>query len=167
MLVAGSLNYTGAAHLSAAAAARAGAGLVTLAIPAPLHATLAGALPEVTWLPLAGPDGVHTAAGVQRLLAGLQGYDALLVGPGFTATDDARGFVEALFCDAGLPKNEWAGRTVVDLQLPGVLAELAAAVPGIPTAYADQVREAIRTGLRGPIVDVTDEDGSGVTITVD
>jgi hypothetical protein len=60
-----------------------------------------------------------------------------------------------------------AGRTVVDLQLPGVLAELAAAVPGIPTASADQVREAIRTGLRGPIVDVTDEDGSGVTITID
>jgi hypothetical protein len=59
------------------------------------------------------------------------------------------------------------GRTVVDLQLPGVLAELAGAVPGIPAAYADRVREAIRTGLRGPIVDLTDEDGSGVTITID
>lgn len=59
------------------------------------------------------------------------------------------------------------GRAVVDLQLPGVLAELAGAVPGIPVAYADRVREAIRTGLRGPIVDVTDEDGSGVTITLD
>jgi len=59
------------------------------------------------------------------------------------------------------------GRAVVDLQLPGILAELAGAVPGIPAAYADRVREAIRTGLRGPIVDVTDEDGSGVTITID
>lgn len=59
------------------------------------------------------------------------------------------------------------GRTVVDLQLPGVLAELAGAVPGIPAAYADRVREAIRTGLRGPIVDVTDDDGSGVTISID
>ncbi|MFH1475581.1 MAG: hypothetical protein ABIG85_06955, partial [Chloroflexota bacterium] len=59
------------------------------------------------------------------------------------------------------------GRTVVDLQLPGVLAELAGAVPGIPAAYADRVREALRTGLRGPIVDVTDEDGSGVTISID
>jgi hypothetical protein len=59
------------------------------------------------------------------------------------------------------------GRTVVDLQLPGILAELAGAVPGIPAAYADQVREALRTGLRGPIVDVIDEDGSGVTITID
>jgi len=59
------------------------------------------------------------------------------------------------------------GRTVVDLQLPGLLAELAGAVPGIPAAYADRVREAIRAGLRGPIVDVTDEDGSGVTISID
>ena len=59
------------------------------------------------------------------------------------------------------------GRTVVDLQLPGVLAELAGAVPGIPAAYADRVREAIRIGLRGPIIDVMDDDGSGVTITLD
>ncbi len=59
------------------------------------------------------------------------------------------------------------GRTVVDLQLPGVLAELAGAVPGIPADYADRVREAIRTGLRGSIVDVMDEDGSGVTITLE
>jgi hypothetical protein len=59
------------------------------------------------------------------------------------------------------------GRTVVELQLPGVLAELAGAVPGIPAAYADRVREAIRTGLRGPIIDVVDDDGSGVTITLD
>lgn len=59
------------------------------------------------------------------------------------------------------------GRTVVDLQLPGVLAELAGAVPGIPAAYADRVREALRAGVRGPIVDVVDDDGSGVMITID
>ena len=60
-----------------------------------------------------------------------------------------------------------SGRVVVDLQLPGVLAELAGAVPGIPSGYAERVREALRTGLRGPIVDVIDEDGSGVTISID
>lgn len=59
------------------------------------------------------------------------------------------------------------GRKVIDLQLPGVLAELAGAVPGIPATYVDRVRDALRTGLRGPIVDVTDEDGSGITITLD
>ncbi len=59
------------------------------------------------------------------------------------------------------------GRTTVDLQLPGVLAELAGAVPGIPAAYVDRIREALRTGVRGPVVEVNDEDGSGVTISVD
>ena len=59
------------------------------------------------------------------------------------------------------------GRTTVDLQLPGVLAELAGAVPGIPADYAERVREALRSGIRGPIGDGVDEDGSGVTITID
>ena len=59
------------------------------------------------------------------------------------------------------------GRVVVDLQVPGVLAGLAGSLPGIPAGYADRVREAIRTGLRGPIVDIRDEDDSGLTITLD
>ncbi len=59
------------------------------------------------------------------------------------------------------------GRIVVDLKVPGVLAGLAGSLPGIPTGYADRVREALRTGLRGPIVDIRDEDDSGLTITID
>ena len=59
------------------------------------------------------------------------------------------------------------GRVVVDLQVPGILAGLAGSLPGIPAGYADRVREAIRTGLRGPIVDIRDEDDSGLTITLD
>lgn len=59
------------------------------------------------------------------------------------------------------------GRAVVDLQVPGVLAELASSLPGIPLAYAEKVREALRSGARGAIVDVADEDGNGVSITID
>ncbi len=59
------------------------------------------------------------------------------------------------------------GRVVVDLQVPGVLAGLAGSLPGIPSGYAERVREALRTGLRGPIIDIRDEDGSGLTITID
>ena len=59
------------------------------------------------------------------------------------------------------------GRVVVDLQVPGVLAGLAGSLPGIPAGYADRVREALRTGLRGPIIDIRDEDDSGLTITID
>ncbi len=123
LIAGGSLNYTGAAYLSGAAATRAGAGLVTLAIPLPLHAALAGALPEVTWLPLPGPEGVLTAAGVPKLLHAMEGYDALLVGPGLTSTTDAQGFIEALFSD-GLPKDKWQERTVVDADALNLLARL-------------------------------------------
>ncbi len=128
LIAGGSLNYTGAAYLSAAAATRAGAGLVTLAIPLPLHAALAGALPEVTWLPLPGPEGVHTAAGAAKLLAAVEDYDALLVGPGLTSTEDAQGFIETLFADNGLPKDAWQGLLVVDADALNLLAKL----PGWP-----------------------------------
>jgi len=50
MVVAGSVNYTGAAYLAGKAAYRVGAGLVTLAVPGPLHGVLAGQIPEATWL---------------------------------------------------------------------------------------------------------------------
>ena len=124
LIVAGSLNYTGAAYLSGAAAARAGVGLATLAIPAPLHASLAGALPEVTWLPLPGPNGVHSSDGLPHLLSRLSGYDALLIGPGLTTTDEARQFVEALFSEGGLSPNAWMGRLVVDADALNILATL-------------------------------------------
>ena len=124
LIAGGSLNYTGAAYLSAAAATRAGAGLVTLAIPMPLHAALAGVLPEVTWLPLPGPEGVHTAAGAAKLLHAADDYDALLVGPGLTSIEDAQGFIETLFSSAGLPKDEWQGLLVVDADALNLLAKL-------------------------------------------
>ncbi len=122
MIVAGSLNYTGAAYLSSAAATRAGAGLVTLAIPSPLHAALAGALPEITWLPLPGPNGTHTAAGVPALLSTLGSYDALLIGPGLTTREDARAFLGALLGPDGLDREAWQGRTVVDADALNILA---------------------------------------------
>jgi hydroxyethylthiazole kinase-like uncharacterized protein yjeF len=124
MIVAGSMNYTGAAYLSGAAAARAGAGLVTLAIPASLHNALAGALPEVTWLPLTGSDGTHGPDGLPLLLERLPKYDALLVGPGLTTTDAARRFVDDLFSPAGLSKDAWLARTVVDADALNILSTL-------------------------------------------
>jgi ADP-dependent NAD(P)H-hydrate dehydratase / NAD(P)H-hydrate epimerase len=124
MIVAGSMSYAGAAYLSASAAGRAGAGLVTLAIPAPLHAALAGALPEVTWLPLPSPNGTHCPGGLGQLLERISTYDTLLIGPGLTTTDDARQFGEALLSSEGLPPDVWASRLVVDADALNILAGL-------------------------------------------
>ena len=50
LIAAGSINYTGAALLAGMAAYRSGAGLVTMAVPGPLHVMLAGQLPGATWI---------------------------------------------------------------------------------------------------------------------
>lgn len=93
LVVAGSIAYTGAAYLSAKAAYRVGAGLVTLAIPAPLHAALAGHLPEVTWIPLPHENGFIADAGAGMVAQNLSRATALLVGPGFGLEETTKNFL--------------------------------------------------------------------------
>jgi NAD(P)H-hydrate epimerase len=96
MIVAGSINYTGAAYLAGKAAYRIGAGLVTLAIPASLHSALAGQLPEATWVLLPHEQGVISSAAADVLKRNLDRVTALLVGPGLGLEDTTRDFIEKL-----------------------------------------------------------------------
>jgi hydroxyethylthiazole kinase-like uncharacterized protein yjeF len=96
MLVAGGANYTGAPYLSAAAAARVGAGLVTLAATRDVQRVVAASLHEPTWLPLPAAGGYIAAAASRVVLAALDGYDALLVGPGLGHAAATRQFVGRL-----------------------------------------------------------------------
>jgi NAD(P)H-hydrate epimerase len=95
-VVAGSLNYTGAAFLCAAAAYRIGAGLVQIAAPAPLHAALAGQIPEATWVLLPHEMGVIAEPAVEVLAKRLERVSVLLWGPGFGLEDATAGFVRRL-----------------------------------------------------------------------
>jgi len=104
LIVAGSVNYTGAALLAGKAAYRIGAGLVTLAIPAQLHAALAGHFPEATWLLLPHELGVVAADAVSVLTENLERATALLIGPGFGLEDTTKEFLEKLLRGATLPK---------------------------------------------------------------
>jgi len=57
------------------------------------------------------------------------------------------------------------GRRVVNVRVPLNMASLAAGfVPGLPDDTAERVRSAIRAGQRGPIVDITTDDGDRVLI---
>ena len=108
MVVAGSVNYTGAATLAGTAAYRVGAGLVTLGVIPSLHPILAAGLVECTWLLLPEQLGVVSPEAAKVLLEALDGYAALLVGPGLTQEKEAVQFVQRLF-DAGERRKSAVG----------------------------------------------------------
>jgi NAD(P)H-hydrate epimerase len=82
LLIAGSINYTGAALLAGKSACRVGTGLVQLAVPGPLYGALAGHLPEAIWLILPHETGVIAESAADLVLENLERISALLVGPG-------------------------------------------------------------------------------------
>ena len=96
LIVAGSVNYTGAALLAGKAAYRVGAGLVTLAVPSPLHTILAGELPEATWLLLPDEMGVISEDAGEILIDNLGRSTAILLGPGFGLENETERFISRL-----------------------------------------------------------------------
>jgi hydroxyethylthiazole kinase-like uncharacterized protein yjeF len=93
-VLAGSTSYTGAALLAGTAAYRIGAGLVTMAVPEPLHAALAGHLPEATWVLLPHENGFISQQAGGPLLQNLERATAFLIGPGLGNHLATRLFVE-------------------------------------------------------------------------
>lgn len=83
LVVAGSIDYPGAALLTALGAMRAGAGLVRVATAESVAARLAGAVPEITWMALdEEAPGLIAPGGWRRVTAEASGYDAVVIGPG-------------------------------------------------------------------------------------
>jgi NAD(P)H-hydrate epimerase len=101
MIVAGSMNYTGAAQLAGAASVRSGTGLTTLALPSSIHAPVAAGLPEATYLLLPDVLGAVDERAVAVLAQALRQYDAVLLGPGLGLARETRAFVEKLFAGPG------------------------------------------------------------------
>lgn len=108
LIAAGSINYTGAALLAGKAAYRIGAGLVTMAVPAPVHLALAGHFPEATWILLPHEQGVISASAADVLTRNLERITALLIGPGFGMEDTTKEFIENLLMGKSSPKKSSA-----------------------------------------------------------
>jgi ADP-dependent NAD(P)H-hydrate dehydratase / NAD(P)H-hydrate epimerase len=102
LVVAGSLGMTGAAALSARAALRTGAGLVTVATPAAVQPVVAGLGSEFMTVPLPDADGRVTAEAVDRVLD--LPADVVAIGPGLGAGPGVAAFVRALLerCESPL-----------------------------------------------------------------
>ena len=95
-MVAGSINYMGAAYLSAGSAYRIGTGLVTVGVPQMILSPLASQLPEATWILLPHDMGVVNKSAAKVVREECAEYSALLVGPGIGDEDETQEFVEAL-----------------------------------------------------------------------
>lgn len=100
----GSLDYAGAALLTVTAAARAGAGLVVLAVPMSLQPVFAGRVPEVMTLGLperVASDELDVAASWKVIEE--RDVAALVMGPGMRETDDNRRLVVEALRQDGVP----------------------------------------------------------------
>jgi len=104
LIVAGSVGKTGAAVLAATAALRSGAGLVTVATPAPALPLAAAGKVEVMTEPLpVAADGSLTPEAAARALSLAESCDAVVLGPGLGEEEGTRAFVRELVARCPVP----------------------------------------------------------------
>lgn len=98
VIVAGSPGFAGAAALCAQAAGRAGAGIVTVAVPHGMTAALVAAVPEAVALMLPSGDSAGAGRrGVEVIATSLAKAGAMVVGPGLGQDETADALLGALF----------------------------------------------------------------------
>jgi len=103
-VAAGSRGLTGAAVLASTGAMRAGAGYVTVCVPASQQAAVAAHCVEVMQLSLADEDGHHCREGVDELLGAVsERSGVVLLGPGLGASKGARAFARAVASELTQP----------------------------------------------------------------
>lgn len=102
MIVAGSVNYTGAPGLAAEGAYRSGAGLVTVGAPGPVISALSARMVEPTWVLLPHDMGVLSEKAVSLVLEHLDGYESLLLGPGWGQEETTQNFLSQLLQEGNI-----------------------------------------------------------------
>ena len=104
LVVAGSIDYPGAALLTAIGAMRAGAGLVRVACADSVAARLAGSVPEITWMALdEEAPGLIAPSGWRRITTESKEYDALVIGPGLGRQPATHRRARQLIGSVGVP----------------------------------------------------------------
>nr|WP_320048402.1 NAD(P)H-hydrate dehydratase [uncultured Desulfuromonas sp.] len=102
-VVAGSVGKVGAARMTAHAALRGGAGLVSVAIDRELVGQLMAETPELMSRPLLGEDGQLTEACFDALKMAWSDMSVLAVGPGLGTTETIAKLVVRLVAECPLP----------------------------------------------------------------
>lgn len=146
LVIAGSINYIGAAYLACSSAMRVGAGLVTLATANSLQSILAAKLTEVTHLPL--PESVQggiSAGAIDTVFPRLENYDVLLMGCGLGQSAEVIAFNRSIL----LQSEYKLPALVLDADTLNALAN----TPGWPQQIMDN---AILTPHPGEMARLTD-----------
>ncbi|MGB6192491.1 MAG: NAD(P)H-hydrate dehydratase [Terracidiphilus sp.] len=150
LVVGGSVGKAGAPSMTSLTAMRAGAGLVTAAIPSPILGQVAAVAPELMTVPLAASTTGHIAAKhlePEHLAELTKGMTVLAVGPGMGTSAGGAKFLAALLSETKMPavidadalnmlsenppllakvsKVAKAGRLIVMTPHPGEMARLA------------------------------------------
>jgi len=101
LIVAGSVNYTGAAFLACSGALRIGAGLVTLASARSLHHIIASRLAEATHLPLPeSPPGYIAEEAAPMVNEACSRYSVILAGCGLAQMPSTAAFIRSLLSES-------------------------------------------------------------------
>lgn len=154
-ILGGSVGYSGAPILAAQAAARTGAGLVTLLVPEPVWPIAAAKLdsampfpmPAIPWAAVGPGRGTLSRLALDRAVEHMDRADTVLIGPGLSRNEDAawvcRKLAERLTCPLVLDADginaleghidvldSRRGRPTVLTPHDGEFARLAGELPG-------------------------------------
>jgi NAD(P)H-hydrate epimerase len=104
LIVAGSTGKTGSAAMAANSAVRAGAGLVTVAVPASLNAILEMKTTEAMTIPIPDNDcGFFGKEAFTAILSATKGKDAIALGPGISLNPGIAMLVRDLVANVAQP----------------------------------------------------------------
>ncbi|ABO51371.1 carbohydrate kinase, YjeF related protein [Desulforamulus reducens MI-1] len=151
LLVAGSRDMSGAARMAARGALRAGAGLVTLAVPQSIQPLVAAGLEEAMTKGLAETEeGTLSTEALEQILEACQSADVLALGPGITTHPETIDLVRNLLPKLTIPVvldadalNALAGAShlLEQLQTPAIITPHPGEMSRLLGLTIDEVQE--------------------------
>jgi len=147
LVISGSPGKTGAAAMTAMAAMRSGAGLVTLGVPESLNAVLeTQVLEAMTYALPETHDGMLDSAGLDAVLRLMAGKKCLALGPGIGTAPETQQLIFSLLGKSRIPLVIDADGLNLLSQQPEILKQLRA--PAVLTPHPGEMARLCGTSVR-------------------